>query len=75
MTVDHRAQNSSATTEILNSWNCDRQGSNPPKTQINKVVRQVNLNPLMLYWSLGPLLGLGCPLTILEGMRREARQI
>jgi hypothetical protein len=39
------------------------------------MVRQVNLNPLIEYLSWGPLLGLGCPLTIFAGNTKEATQM
>ena len=51
------------------------EGQTPPKARTRKRVRRVSRKPQMEYSSCGPLLGLGWPLTMLLGRRREAPQI
>lgn len=75
LTADHNGQNYSASELMANTLMGLSWGTTPPKSTMMIMVSMVSLNPQMVYYSCGPLLGCGCPLTLILGSKMEARQI
>ena len=74
-TEDHKGQNYFAKALTSNIFIGSSSGRIPPNPTTIKMVSKVSLNPQIEYYSCGPLLGCGWPLTLMLGSRRDAIQM